>query len=103
MNYDSDVSIPSHVLDDLYKYRAGQHPYECGGFMTAVLANDLVGAFERADDRNKDLMYDYVSFLYNDLPARTGNPAVDMWGSYAAVRNTIQRQVDANRCEDDGN
>ena len=45
-----------------------------GGFLTAVLCNDLARAVSRADDRNVELIPNYVRLLYNHAPA-------DCWGS----------------------
>lgn len=45
-----------------------------GGFLTAVLCNDLSGAVSRADDRNVELIPNFVKLLYNFAPA-------DCWGS----------------------
>lgn len=84
--------LPSHVLQELEAYKAGQHPYPFGSFLTAILANDLVGATGGADEQNKWLIPEYASYLYNNMPGRTGNPLWDFWGSYEAVENTIRRQ-----------
>jgi len=49
--------------------------YPVGHFLTAVLSNDLVGAFSRADDHNLRAMMDIVSYCYNDIPSTCwGNP-----------------------------
>jgi hypothetical protein len=40
-----------------------------GGFLTAVLSNDLVGAVSRADQQNRSLIPEIVIFLYNRAPA----------------------------------
>lgn len=85
--------IPPHILVELEKYRVGEHPYPFGGFLTAVLANDLVGAFAGADEENRQIMFEYASYLYNELPSRTGDVTVDYWGSYEAVANRIAEQV----------
>ena len=45
-----------------------------GGFLTAVLRNDLAGAVDKADDRNVELIPNYVRLLYNFAPA-------GCWGS----------------------
>jgi len=45
-----------------------------GGFLTAVLRNDLAGAVSKADDRNVELIPDFVRLLYNFAPA-------GCWGS----------------------
>lgn len=41
---------------------------EPGSFLTAVLENDLMEAFGRADDINRERLFDYCSFLYNEAP-----------------------------------
>lgn len=74
------------------KYLNGNHPYEFGSFYTAILANDFVGIMGTADHNNKMLLLEYAQFLYHEMPGRTGNAEVDVWGSYEAVENTISRQ-----------
>ena len=44
---------------------AGDEP---GGFLKAVLSNDLMNAFGRADTGNSFSMQNIVSFLYNVAP-----------------------------------
>ena len=73
-------------------YLEGNHPYEFGSFMTAVLANDLVGAFNRADGSSRINMHSFAMILYNDMPGRTKDPKKDWWGSYEAVKNRIYEQ-----------
>lgn len=50
-----------------------------GGFMTAVLSNDLKEAAGRADSTNRELLLDWAGWLYNSCPG----PAQ---GSEAKVR-----------------
>ena len=45
-----------------------------GSFLQALLKNDLRGTCEQADDRNRHLVFEWVSWLYNYAP--TGS-----WGS----------------------
>lgn len=45
-----------------------------GDFLAAVVSNDLYGACNRADDTNKDLLWNYVNLMYNEFPS-------DIWGS----------------------
>ena len=45
-----------------------------GGFLAAVLRNDLARAVGKADDRNVELIPNYVRLLYNHAPA-------GCWGS----------------------
>jgi hypothetical protein len=39
-----------------------------GGFLTALLSNDLMESFARADDENADNMRQWAMFLYNYAP-----------------------------------
>lgn len=51
-----------------------------GGFLQAVLSNDLSGAFARADHENQRAMWAIVSYLYNECPAAC-------WGSPEQVKD----------------
>jgi hypothetical protein len=95
------VTIPADIQQSLRDYIAGKHPYPFGDFLTAVLANDLVGAFMLADENNVRIIQAYASFLYNKMPLRTGDPSCDFWGSYEAVSNRIREQRDALEAAND--
>ena len=45
-----------------------------GGFLEAVLKNDLKESFNRADLDNRSALFKIVMFLYNDCP-------MNCWGS----------------------
>ena len=51
-----------------------EHGFYPGNFLTAVITNDLRGAFAHADDDNAAVMRDWVRFFYNEAQ---GNA----WGS----------------------
>lgn len=73
MNYNL---IPIHCRADTKRYiEEGQLP---GGFLQAVICNNLVEAFARADDINQQSLRDYANFLYNEAPASS-------WGSREAM------------------
>ena len=76
--YDYD-RLPEHMRGVMQRYIENKIPP--GGFLTAVLENDLAGAFGRADHINRHRIYDIVSFLYNEAPrACWGSPeAVTKW------------------------
>ena len=58
--------IPDYMQGGLSRYLSrGIIP---GGFLTAVLCNDLTEACAKADDRNRHRLYDYIYFLYNYAP-----------------------------------
>ena len=73
MNYDL---LPAHMQGGMRAYIEDKIPP--GGFLRAVLANDLTGAFGRADHINVHRIRDYVDFLYNEAPS-------SCWGSEEKV------------------
>lgn len=59
--------IPYYMRPGLINYiERGEEP---GGFLGAVMENDLGGAVARADGINIDLLPAYVLFLYNQAPS----------------------------------
>lgn len=74
--------MPAHTLDALNRYL--EHGIEPGSFLTAVLCNDLQGAFMKADDMNTANMFAIVKYLYNNIPGHA-------WGSVEHVRAWMAR------------
>jgi hypothetical protein len=58
--------IPEHCREGLMLYI--MEGIEPGGFLCAVLENDLIGAFSKADSINSARMEDYAKFLHNYAP-----------------------------------
>lgn len=49
--------------------------YETGGFLRAVLENNLMQAMGRADAENRRDLFEICGYVYNDMPARShGSP-----------------------------
>lgn len=69
MNYDR---LPEHMQDGFKRYFEDRIPM--GSFGMAVVSNDLKEAFGRADEVNRERMFDIVSWLYNNAP-------IGSWGS----------------------
>ena len=66
--------VPEHCVDGLAGYLSGDYKRP-GGFLTAVLSNDLFGAFGKADETNMLAIRTYVLFLYNEAPGGSyGSP-----------------------------
>jgi len=73
-----ELAIPPAVFAGLQRYiKNGILP---GGFLTAVLQNDLIASFERADQHSKAAMEDIVTYMYNYIPMAA-------WGSPERVRD----------------
>lgn len=76
-------NIPGHTRVALSAYvEEGIIP---GGFLTAVLCNDLFGAVARADALNAACLVDICKFIYNRLPG-------DTWGSAEIMRDYVARK-----------
>lgn len=65
--------VPEGLIGGLVRYII--HGIQPGQFLTAVLSNDLMEAFGRADLESREAMFQIVLFLYNDAPgASFGSP-----------------------------
>lgn len=71
--------VPGHMRAGIIEWIERGIPG--GGFMMAVLRNDLMDAFGRADSTNKSAMQDWAAYLYNYAPHNChGSPeAVHAW------------------------
>jgi len=71
--------IPPLMLESLIAYR--DHGRPTGGCLRCILANDLMGAFKRADEQTTAGMKDIVGFLYNEMPilSHGSYDKVDEW------------------------
>ena len=78
---------PERVVKDLLRYSVLRIP--AGGFLQAVLENNLREACGRADDFNRERLFEIVSFIYNELPSQC-------WGSPAKVKAWLEGDSDAN-------
>lgn len=73
------LSLPAHMQDGAIGYVL--HGWEPGGFLTAVLLNDLISAAERADEQNARALYAWAVFVYNAVPvgARGSTENIMSW------------------------
>ncbi len=73
--------LPEHMQDAARGYiEEGLHP---GGFLLAVLENNLVDAFGRADDVNRVSLSAWTSWLMWDIPANA-------WGSKDKIKAYVK-------------
>jgi hypothetical protein len=76
--------IPPYMWGGIERYMISRIPP--GHFLTALLSNNLMEAFARADDLNQANMQRYCQFLYNYAPRGS-------YGSPAAVREWLNPAV----------
>ena len=72
--------IPDYMTEGLTLYI--EHGILSGGFLTAVLENDLMKALGLADDTNLEALPAYGAYLYNEAPA-------SCYGSKQKVSNWV--------------
>lgn len=70
------IRLPEDTKDSIDRYvRQGVAP---GGFLEAVIENDLKGACGAADETNLPALPAIVAYFYNECPARC-------WGAKGAM------------------
>lgn len=75
--------IPNHLQASLDDY--ANHGVPVGGFLSAVLANDLMLAVGRADDTNVRILKEICEYVFNFLPRQC-------YGSREAVEGWIKHK-----------
>lgn len=73
------MKIKRSTIDQIDNYvKEGTPP---GGFVRAVLENNLMEAFHRGDKENSEALIDICMYVYNEVPASChGSPAnVSAW------------------------
>lgn len=73
-------ALPANIYDALVDYTINHH--EHGGFVMALLRNDLVDAINRADESSYRNLREIVQFMNMYMPA-------SCWGSNEKVRAWI--------------
>ena len=69
------------IKESLNKYTKDRIPP--GGFLKAVLENDLMGAIGSADHINRQRLHEICKYVYNELPS-------GIWGSKDIVKSHLQ-------------
>ena len=69
----------NEIIETLDRYVNDKIP--TGGFLRAVLANDLMGAFGAADIHNRARMFEIVQHVYSEIPrwCHGSYEIVDKW------------------------
>ena len=81
MNEFSRDLIPAYSMSSIHRY-IDEHQ-RVGGFLTAVLSNDLAGSIRRADPDNLGALLSILGYLHYDAPAQC-------WGSPEKVRRWLE-------------
>lgn len=74
---------PEEIVESLKRYVEDR--VKPGGFLTAVLCNDLFGAAERADKVNGTLLHNICMYIYWEIPD-------NCWGSKEKVEKWLRRE-----------
>lgn len=83
----SDFYIPDRMMPSLKRYI--EEKKAPGGFLTAVIQNDLSEACATADDENLRNLPAYAAYLYNFAP-------MDSWGSKEKMKAWIKSRIIPN-------
>lgn len=93
MGYQHPDSVLSDDMEDAIRdyLNAGRQP---GGFLTAVICNDLKAACSRADEVNLAALPAIVAFLYNEAPAAAwgSREKMDAWIDKRATERETERE-----------
>ena len=60
--------IPEHMRASMQRYV--EHGAPTGDFLFAILTNNFMETFARADEKNTKAMHDWAKFIYNELPSQ---------------------------------
>jgi len=74
--------LPEHIRKAVKAYVEDR--IQPGGFLTAVIQNNLVESFKRADHINIKRMSDIVEFFYNEVPSAC-------WGSSEKMKKWLNK------------
>ena len=59
------MSIKQETIDSLRRYADEKTP--TGGFLRAVLENNLMESFGRSDTGNRESMFEICEYIYNEM------------------------------------
>ena len=85
--YRSDTRCPVAIQESLRAYVEGR---SAGGFLRAVLENDLAEAVRQADHTTSQCLPAILGFVYDWVPA-------DIWGSREAVAEHLRVSAEARK------
>lgn len=88
-----DKGIPAHMHDGVIRFVMEGRAPDQRGFLYAVLSNNLIRAFAKADAANTAALQEWTRLLHNDLPHNCyGSPEkVDEWAKYGGLAGITRR------------
>lgn len=89
-----ELEVRQDVKDSLSRWI--DHGLEPGGFLMAVLRNDLKGALSRADSYNRASLYQIVQYCYAEIPSACwgSSDKVEQW--YLSFREgKTEKEIEA--------
>lgn len=84
------MEVPDRTVESLQRYIYDGVP--TGGFLEAVINNDLSEACGRADENNIQILPAIVAYLYNHAPT-------ECWGFATAHDRWVNKQLEKNKQE----
>ena len=89
--------IPAYMHDGVIRFVMQGVAPDQYGFLYAVLSNNLIKAFAKADAANMAALQGWTLLLHNDLPHNCyGSPErVDEWAKYGGLEGINRRMNDA--------
>jgi hypothetical protein len=84
-NHNQYAKIPARIKQALDSYATDRAA--TGGFLRAVLENDLMRAMSRADLESRAALHDICVYVYNELPS-------GCWGDPETVRRWLHPEPD---------
>ena len=85
------AEVPHHLRDAILRYLLGG--IRPGGFLQAVISNNLFEAMARADEDSRKGLFLVCSFFYNDAPA-------PCFGSPAKMETWLEQSESSKRLRD---
>ena len=82
------LAIPERIKNSLDRY--AQHHVPTGGFLKAVLENDLQEAVARADEDTLMALRTICAYVYNELPS-------PCWGTREKVTKWLAEPIPTRR------
>ena len=77
------TKIPITIIESLAQF--ADHHIAPGGFLSSVLSNNLIDAFARADDNNKSILLELITYCHWEIPSQC-------WGSEEKVRAWLKNE-----------